>query len=297
MNTAQLKSFLAVVETNSFSEAAYSLYLSQSNVSKHIIALEKEFGLKLLNRHGRNICLTEFGQYFKKEAEAILASYSKIKEKATQLQDLQTKTIRVVTIPILYNSAFNSLFETFKTTYSDVKLHLREKEPGEVIVNMRNGDYAYGIVRDFYGDISELDAIPIVKTHLSAIVPKGHRLAERKIISLSELKDEKFISVYEESRIPAYIIKCCQSVGFTPNIELSLRRIANVYDYVGNGKGVSLMLYHSIENPDLNYKNVVKLELEEKFESKVLLVRNKDYEVCEASKKLEDFLSSVYDAY
>ena len=110
------------------------------------------------------------------EAEAILASHSKIKEKATQLQDLQTKTIRVVTIPILYNSAFNSLFETFKTTYSDVKLHLREKEPGEVIVNMRNGDYAYGIVRDFYGDISELDAIPIVKTHLSAIVPKGHRL-------------------------------------------------------------------------------------------------------------------------
>jgi DNA-binding transcriptional LysR family regulator len=53
MNLKQLEVFLAVAESGSFSRGAETTFITQSTVSQHISALEKEFGVKLLDRTGR----------------------------------------------------------------------------------------------------------------------------------------------------------------------------------------------------------------------------------------------------
>ena len=63
LNLKQLEAFCAVVERGSFTAAAEALYLAQSTVSGHILALEKDIGVPLLVRSGkRRITLTEEGR-------------------------------------------------------------------------------------------------------------------------------------------------------------------------------------------------------------------------------------------
>lgn len=68
----QIKYFVAIVDCNSFTEAAEECFISQSAISQQINALESELGVKLTKRDGRKFVLTLAGEYFYKRGKAIL---------------------------------------------------------------------------------------------------------------------------------------------------------------------------------------------------------------------------------
>ena len=70
----QMQYFAAVVETNSFTEAAERCYISQSAMSQQIRSLEHELGVKLLERRNRSFTLTVAGEYFYTHCKDVLAA-------------------------------------------------------------------------------------------------------------------------------------------------------------------------------------------------------------------------------
>jgi len=81
-----LRAFVKVVEHGSFSEAARSLRLSRSAVSKYVIELEQELGVQLLNRTTRSASPTENGRVYYERALAILADLEEADLAVTRLQ-------------------------------------------------------------------------------------------------------------------------------------------------------------------------------------------------------------------
>ena len=75
MDTATLKTFLTVVDSQGFSNAAKKLYISQSTVSQQIKALESELGCDLFNHSQRKFQITEEGELFYQRAKEMLALY------------------------------------------------------------------------------------------------------------------------------------------------------------------------------------------------------------------------------
>src|SRR3569833_3129749 len=73
MNTTQLRAFLVVAQTASFSRAAEELHLTQPAVSKRVAQLEDELDIRLLDRIGRQVSLTEAGRALLPRAQRILA--------------------------------------------------------------------------------------------------------------------------------------------------------------------------------------------------------------------------------
>ena len=86
MEFKQLEAFAAVVEWNSFSEAARRIYLTQPTISSHIRALETELNTTLLNRTTKHIEVTEEGQYLYEETQKILQLRSRIYEHFSTLR-------------------------------------------------------------------------------------------------------------------------------------------------------------------------------------------------------------------
>ena len=76
MKTEFLKSFVAVVESKSFSVAAKRLFLSQPAISTHIKQLEEELGVQLLTRSTKNVHLTETGLAFYPYAQRLIRTES-----------------------------------------------------------------------------------------------------------------------------------------------------------------------------------------------------------------------------
>ncbi len=81
----QIKYFLAIVETNSFTEAAEVCFISQSAISQQIAALEEELEVKLTKRDGRKFILTPAGEYFYKRSKAIMHDIDNMKNETTRI--------------------------------------------------------------------------------------------------------------------------------------------------------------------------------------------------------------------
>lgn len=75
-----MKYFVAVVECNSFTEAAEQCYISQSAISQQIRTLEKELGVELLHRENRKFTLTSAGEYFYSQSKGILDEVEDIRQ-------------------------------------------------------------------------------------------------------------------------------------------------------------------------------------------------------------------------
>ena len=81
----QMKYFIAVVECNSFTEAAEQCYISQSAISQQIRSLEKELGVELIHRENRRFTLTPAGEYFYEQSKGIL----------NEVEDIRRETFRI----------------------------------------------------------------------------------------------------------------------------------------------------------------------------------------------------------
>lgn len=76
MESQNLKTFITVAETQSFSVAADNLHISQSTVSKRIAQLEQQFNVRLFDRIARNVSLTEAGKELLPRARSITEAYA-----------------------------------------------------------------------------------------------------------------------------------------------------------------------------------------------------------------------------
>lgn len=95
MNSLQIESFLAVADVLSFTKAAEVLYVSQSDISKRIKALEKELGFLLFTRNNKNVKLTKNGKEIRKFFRKVTNQWEEVYSKAKEVDNIEKHTIRI----------------------------------------------------------------------------------------------------------------------------------------------------------------------------------------------------------
>jgi LysR family nitrogen assimilation transcriptional regulator len=95
MDLRQLRYFVSIVEAGSFTAASQQLRIAQPSLSQHVIGLEKELGVKLLERQPRGIRLTDSGTTFIKHALAVLRSVDRAQEAMTARNDRITGRVAI----------------------------------------------------------------------------------------------------------------------------------------------------------------------------------------------------------
>ena len=86
MELEQLRIFVAVAESGSFTKAAKKLYISHSTTSRTVTALENELSLRLFNRGNKILGLTEAGELLLKESRELLLKADEMAEKLEKLK-------------------------------------------------------------------------------------------------------------------------------------------------------------------------------------------------------------------
>lgn len=95
MDFKQIEAFVSVVDNKSFSKAADLCFLTQPTISARILGLEKELGVRLVDRTGRETFLTDYGKVFYKYAIEMLETR---KQAALSIFDLSEKIGSMVEI-------------------------------------------------------------------------------------------------------------------------------------------------------------------------------------------------------
>jgi LysR family nitrogen assimilation transcriptional regulator len=138
MDIRQLRYFIAIVETGSFSRAAQRLRVAQPALSQHVLAMEAALGVTLLQRNPRGVVLTETGQRLLDRARDIDASFNALDDHVRGI-DTPAGEVRFG-MPATINEQLGvPLIETALQTFPKIRIRMSEAMSGFVLDWLRDG--------------------------------------------------------------------------------------------------------------------------------------------------------------
>jgi DNA-binding transcriptional LysR family regulator len=208
---------VAVADTLHFGQAAQRLHISQPPLSQQIRQLEEELGVKLFHRTKRQVQLTEAGRMFVAEARVILAQAAHAVNVGLRVGELGQLIVAVA--GPADSQIFIDIFRTFGTRHPGVRIALRNMSSAQQLEALREGRIHAGFVATSIDDPA-LATETVQHSPIAIALPRGHRLAVRHHVPLTELAAERHI-MFARHLGPQFfdaIIGACRDVGFSLNV-------------------------------------------------------------------------------
>lgn len=188
-----LETFLAVVDRGGFTAASVQVHRSQSRVSAHIAALEREIGVRLIERGRRPVVVTEAGRVFAVHAREILAGVRTARSAVAAMRALSDQNIVVHTTSWLGAIMFPAVLADVLVRFPDARVTLAERDGG-----VADGDALDSPVLV----VTPADREPAAQFRrrilwwepLRVLVPDTHRLARSgEPMTTERLTDERLV--------------------------------------------------------------------------------------------------------
>lgn len=210
MELNQLRYFLEVAESQHITHSAEKLHIAQPSLTKSIKRLEEELGVPLFVAKGRNIVLTPYGSFFRDRLKPLIEGIDRIPGDLETMAKLENATIHM---NVLAASAIvtEAIIE-YEKVNKKVNFQLMQQS-GENL-------YDIGVTTRLFYQVPEGRAKheSVFTEEIFLAVPKSHRLAEADEISLSEAKDEGFITLMGSKQLRSICDRFCAHAGFVPRI-------------------------------------------------------------------------------
>jgi DNA-binding transcriptional LysR family regulator len=192
MTLDQLRVFVAVAERQHVTQAARALNIAQSAVSHSVAALEDEFGIRLFNRVGRGIELTEAGRLFVDEARAVLARAAAARLKLSEMGELKRGTLLVHASQTIASYWLPSRLKAFRTLHPLIEIRLAIGNTGQVARSIHDGLADIGFIEGGITD-PELEASVVARDQLILVVSPEHPWAGCRTLTPAMLLDTEWV--------------------------------------------------------------------------------------------------------
>lgn len=237
--------FATVVKANNFTNAAHSLGLTPSAVSKQISLLEDRLGIRLLNRTTRSVSPTEAGQLFFNRCNRILEDLDEAEHMVKDLETSPRGTLRITATPTFGRSMLMKIFSAFLRDYPDVNFDLVLADKSLDLVK-EGIDLAIhlGSLQD-----SRLVARPVAKQKVILTATKSYLEKNGHPKSLSELGTHHILMVsgidYAE---PRWIKRFLKEAGLNnKERRFTVNDLDTMYEATLNDMGIAALPLYMIE--------------------------------------------------
>ncbi|MDY6917376.1 MAG: selenium metabolism-associated LysR family transcriptional regulator [Chloroflexota bacterium] len=198
MNLDYLRTFCQVAELGSFSEVAKRLSISQPAVSFQVQKLERDLGVRLIDRAHKSVTLTDAGKRLLTFAKLVDGETARLRRDLDQLREEVTGDLVVAASTIPGEILLPPMLGEFKALHPAVGVRVDVLDSGTVIERVRDGAYQVG----FCGtrpEAKELECFEVGHDEIVLIVFPEHPFAQRADVSLHELDGEPLIMREETS--------------------------------------------------------------------------------------------------
>jgi DNA-binding transcriptional LysR family regulator len=244
MDLRHLRYFLAVAEELSFTRAAARVGIAQPPFSQQIQVLEREIGVRLVDRTPRRVELTEAGTVFAAEIRSILSRIVAAVAVTQQVGRGLSGHVRVgFTESGCFHPAVTRTLLEFRQCYPALHLTLEENSSTNLVAMIREGTIDAAFVRPPLSSDDVVTYTPLLRENMVVAVPKGHRLASRKTAALLSLAKEVFIFYHRRVRpgLTDAVIAACERSGFHPRLGQEAPQLTATLNLVAAGLGISIV--------------------------------------------------------
>jgi molybdate transport repressor ModE-like protein len=245
LDVKRLRILREVTAQGSFSAAAESLYLSQSAVSQQIATLEREVGMKLLERTREGTRPTDAGRVLVQHADAAIARLEEAERELAAIAGLEGGEVRIASFPSASATLLTMAVSEFVERHPKVRLSVTEAEPEASLPRLRAGDFDVALTFDFPAvpDEAERDVerTLLLTESMHVALPMNHPLAERSQVRMADLRDEVWLSGHSPSSCRELVLRACRDAGFDPRVGFESDDYHVLQGFVAAGLGVTLL--------------------------------------------------------
>jgi LysR family transcriptional regulator, low CO2-responsive transcriptional regulator len=248
MELRQLKAFVAIAETGTFTAGAGRVHVTQAAISMQIRQLETETGTRLFVRAPRRVLLTEAGEKLLERARVILREHDAALDELAALTGAHRGRLRVGTASAGVSSGeLPRILRELKKRHPAVETSVVSATSAELAEKVLAGELEAAFVSlpvEARGIQTEL----LSEDYLVAIGSPRHKLAKQKVLSAYALAGEKLILGERGGNTRRLIDQFFEKAGVTINVGMELSRMAAIKRMVEEDMGVGIVPLQSVKD-------------------------------------------------
>ncbi|HKT46542.1 MAG TPA: LysR substrate-binding domain-containing protein [Candidatus Acidoferrales bacterium] len=246
MELHQLRYFCAVVETSSFSRAAEQCHVAQPSLSQQILKLEDELGVRLFDRLGRTVRLTNSGKTFLPRARTVLRELEAARGDVAEQTQGVSGTVAVGVIPTIAPYYLPTRLTQFARKFPRALISVMEEITPILLERLRAGTLDLAILAlPIRGH--DFETTPLLTERILAALPRNHKLASRATIALKDLQPEPFLLLRDGHCFRETAVAACDRARLNPRVIFESGQFSSLLSMVGAGMGVSIVPEMAVE--------------------------------------------------
>jgi LysR family transcriptional regulator, transcriptional activator of the cysJI operon len=292
LNFNQLKAFYYTVRCGTLSAAAEALYITQPAVTKQIQQLHATYGVKLLNRFGKKMVLTDAGEALYDFASKIFEAETQAEEILRDFQQRKSGRIRIHASESFGAYYLPFMVNRFRKKYpAPIQISVNIFPNPVVIENTAKLEADLGFI-SYPLEHKKLVVREVLEDRLVLIAPPPHPLARKKILHARHLEGQPIIMHEKGSGTRDIIDTFLRKNNLSVSISLELSNNEAIKRAVEQGMGLSLISEHVVRE-EVHGKKLRSIPLADpSLKRKFYLIHHKDKYL---SQPLQTFIQTVND--
>ena len=260
MDIQYLRDFLLLAETENYTDASNILCESPSSLFRRIKQIEKELGVVLFNKKGKNIELNEFGKLLLPYAEKITKLDTACKQKIMSRLSVTEQRVKIYS-----NYHILDLAVRFHREHEEYVLDIQRGTCVPKEVEKLVGEHAFDMyfLTNIKAVEKTLTCVSVIREKLMILAPKDHPIAQKSVVNVEELKDQEFILFHDlGTKEGAYNPHNAlfRNIDFIPKSSIRVNRSHEVIKLVQKGFGLAVLSKRILEEKNHEDVSIIPIE-------------------------------------
>ncbi|MEX2126869.1 MAG: LysR family transcriptional regulator [Xanthobacteraceae bacterium] len=235
MNLRQLQYFIEVSELENVTKAAERLHIAQPALSRHMRSLERDLGVRLFDRDGRGIILTNAGLVFRDRVRSVLRELDRAQLEVKALSRSPGGRIDFGMPFSISQALTHVLVQRLHNELPSVALRVIDGWTGFIIEWLLRGRFDLGIIYDHTLKSDVLRTEPLAAEEQFLVCASDGKLARRESISLAEIAELPLALPSREHGLRLAVEQFMQTIGQAPKIQTELESIVALKQFAQQG--------------------------------------------------------------
>jgi DNA-binding transcriptional LysR family regulator len=247
MDIQNIRAFLMVVETQSFSRAAEKLFITQPAISKRISTLEFALDCQLFDRLGKNIRLTQAGEALVPSYQRIVAELDETLRIISNLRTRVSGTLKFGTSHHIGLHRLPPVLRQYTDHYPEVELDIQFMDSEQAAALILKGDIELALITLPDSIEKPLSTIPVWSDPMECVVAKDHVLAKQETVTRKQLADHGVL-LQSHSTHTRSIIDNALKLGTNVKIIMESNYLETIKAMIQNGLGWGVLPQSMIDS-------------------------------------------------
>lgn len=220
MDIKQLKYFLCVSRTCSFTKASEELFISRQAVGQTVRQLEDELNAPLLEKDKNVIRLTPLGEIFAAEAEKLVARFDAFEHAMLRRAATTQSTLRVITGTGELEQLTAKPFSRFGSEHPNILLSVSYGNSEEMLRQVTEGLADIALIGTSGSYLKSFRATLVRQNSLCICCNLKNPLARKEFLTMEDLRGQPMVGYSESHDLQRFYVEQCQRAGFEPTFSI-----------------------------------------------------------------------------